>query len=56
MNVRMGIVLRNARMIGQLTNIYSLLFLIVITLVRQLISAFKCIREINISERGHVYL
>ena len=42
-------------MIDQLTNIYSSLSLTVITLEGQLISAFKCMRESDSGERGHVY-
>ena len=56
MNVRIGIVLRNAWMIDQFANIYSSLSLIVITVVRQLISVFKCMRESDSGERGHVCL
>ena len=43
-------------MIDQFTNVYSSFSQIVITLVGQLISPFKCIREGDSGERGHVCL
>ena len=53
MNDRMGIA-KKGRMVDEFTNIYSSIYLIVITLVGQLISVFKGIREDNSGERGHV--
>ena len=44
----------NVRMLQQFTNVYSSLSLVVITLVGQLISVFKCMRESDGGERGHV--
>ena len=54
--VCIGIMLGNAGMIDQFTNVYSSLYLIVITVVRQLIPFLECVRESNSVERGHVCL